>query len=41
MIIHCKRLDQILLILWGDIHNLCQIFHCPGNDSTWIKEGYS
>jgi len=41
MVIHCKKLDQILFILWADIHNLSQILHCPGNVSTWIKEGYS
>ena len=38
MVIHCKRLNQILLILWGDIHDLSQILHYPGNNSmpTWI-----
>ena len=38
MVIHCKKLNQILLILWGDIHDLSQILHYPGNDSmpTWI-----
>jgi hypothetical protein len=33
MVIHCKRLDQIPLILWGNMHNLSQILHIPGKDS--------
>ena len=33
MVIHCKRLNQILSILWGDIRDLSQILHYPGNDS--------
>ena len=33
MVIHCKRLNQIPSILWGDIRDLSQILHYPGNDS--------
>ena len=33
MVIHCKRPDQFPLILWGDIRDLPQILHYPGNDS--------
>ena len=33
IVIYCKRPNQILWILWGDIHNLSQILHYPGNIS--------
>ena len=36
MVIYCKRPDQILWILWGDIHDLPQILHYPGNISIWL-----
>src|ERR1700729_2889534 len=41
MVIHCKRLNQILSILWGDIRDLSQILHYPGNDSKAIDQGVS
>ena len=33
MVIYHKRPDHIPWILWGDIHDLSQILHYPGNDS--------
>ena len=33
IVIHCKRPDQIPLILWGDIHDLSHILHFPSNDT--------
>ena len=36
MVIRCKRPDQILSSLWGDMHDLSQILHIPGNDSIFI-----
>jgi hypothetical protein len=37
MVIHCKRLNQIPLILWGDIRDLSRILHYPGNDSAKME----
>ena len=36
MVIYCKRPNQIPLIPWEDIHNLSQILHIPGTDSSTI-----
>ena len=44
MVIHCKRPNEILLILWADMCDLSRILHYPGNDSTspirefWTEE---
>ena len=41
MVIDCKRPDQIPWILWGDIRDLSQILHYPGNDSKCVKQSRS
>ena len=38
MVIHCKRHYWIPLILWGDMCNLSQILHIPGNDSNSLEK---
>src|ERR1700683_4482313 len=40
MVIHCKRPNEILLILWGDMCDLSRILHYPGNDSIGFNIVY-
>jgi hypothetical protein len=39
MVIHCKRPDQIPLILWGDMRDLSQILHIPGSSDSKQSPG--
>ena len=39
MVIRFERPSQIMLSLWGDMHDLSQILHIPGNDSMYLCIG--
>ena len=39
IVIHCERPDHMPWILWGDIQDLSQILHYPGNDKCFHWQG--